>query len=90
MRQARVVLLAVPLLLAAGCGSKAPPPAGTPATPSLAAAPAGRAPSAAPPARGRTPWQNSRFFGPKQPAPVPLLSRPKRPIRGPAVHTLRS
>jgi len=78
----QVILLSASLLLAA-CGSKAPPPAVTPATSSLAAAPA-------PPARSRTPWQNSRFFQPRQPAPAPLFSRPKRPTRGPAIHTLRS
>lgn len=83
VQAARVISLAAPLLLAA-CGAKPPPPAATPATSSLAVAPTPA------PARGRSPWQNSRFFQPKQPAPVPLFSRPRRPTRGPAIHTLRS
>lgn len=81
----RQVLLVVPLLLA-GCGSKAPPPAVSPATSTVAAAPAPAAKSV----RGQAPWQNSRFFGQKPPPPAPLFRRPKRPTRGPAVHTLRS
>jgi len=79
----RAVLLGAPLLLAAACGTKPPPPAVSPTTSTLATAP-GTSP------RGRTPWAGSRFFAPKRPAPAPLLSRPRRPIRGPAVHTLRS
>jgi len=80
---ARAMALALPLLLAA-CGSNAPPPAETPAT-ALATAP-----GPATPARRSSPWPNSRFFTPRPAAPAPLFSRPKRPIRGPAVHTLRS
>ena len=82
----RQVFLLAPLLLAAACGSKAPPPAVSPATATLAAAPA----PAAKPMRGQAPWQNSRFFGQKPPPPAPLFRRPRRPTRGPAVHTLRS
>ena len=81
-RGMRVIALALPLLLVA-CGSSAPPPAVSPTASTLGAAPAkaGRPPS---------PWPNSRFFTPRPATPAPLFSRPKRPIRGPAVHTLRS
>ena len=82
-RGMRAIALALPLLLAA-CGSNAPPRAETPATP-LATAPRPATPS-----RRASPWPNSRFFTPIPAAPTPLFSRPKRPIRGPAVHTLRS
>jgi|GEM_PF-5407499 len=83
-RGTQAIALALPLLLAA-CGSNAPPPAASPADATLAAAP-----GPAKPARPPSPWPNSRFFAPKPATPAPLFGRPKRPIRGPAVHTLRS
>jgi hypothetical protein len=79
---ARLILLGA-LLYEAACGTKAPPPPATAAT-STPAAPATK------PTRGQSPWPNSRFFAPVPPARAPLFSRPKRPTRGPAVHTLRS
>ncbi|HEY4187582.1 MAG TPA: hypothetical protein VGP07_21070 [Polyangia bacterium] len=82
----RTMLMVVPLLLVAACGTQAPPAPVSPMTSSLTAAPFG----AAKPARAKSPWAGSRLFGPKPPAPTPLFSRPRRPARGPSIPTLRS
>ena len=81
MSTMRSVLMLTLVLLAPACGTKAPPPAVTPKTSTLAATPV---------PRSRSPWPNSKLFAPKPRTSPPVLSQPKRPIRRTPVPTLRS